>query len=295
MKIIPSESAQNAQSPAIMVSIVCITYNQEAYLSQALDSFVSQQTTFPIEIIVHDDASTDRTADILKSYASKYPDLFICIFQKENQYSKGVHIWGNITFPAARGKYIALCEGDDYWTDSLKLQKQVDLLESNQDYASSFHNAKIRYEDKSYDDKLFCSGFVNQQVFTTKDIILENWFSPTASVLFRKVSLPDYPNWALKGYNWDLTLQLLLSTNGNSVYIDEVMSVYRKNALNSLSTIKRSVAFHRNNLIALLRNFNVYTRYRYCHIIYWRIFIFYCLTLKDIIFGIIFKPRSDKQ
>ena len=118
-----------------LVSILCDTFNHEKYISQALDGFIMQQTSFPFEIIVHDDASTDNTAQIIREYELKYPDLFVPIYQTENQFSKPeVNIWTDITFPKARGKYIALCEGDDYWTDPLKLQKQVDFLEENPEY-----------------------------------------------------------------------------------------------------------------------------------------------------------------
>lgn len=273
----------------IMVSIVCITYNQEAYLAKTLESFIAQKTSFPIEIIVHDDASTDGTADILRSYENKYPNLFTCIYQDVNQYSKGVHIWADITFPKARGKYIALCEGDDYWTDPLKLQKQVNLLEDDIENSICFHNAQIVYEDNSDADKLFCVNIKHKQVFKTNDIILKNWFCPTASILFRKTALPVYPEWARKGINWDLTLHLLLSTSGNSIYIDEVMSVYRKNAINSLSSIKRNFSFHRNNLITLFLNFNKHTNYKHWCIILYRVLNLKYLTIKDILVSSIYQ------
>lgn len=110
-----------------LVSICCITYNQENYIRDAIEGFLMQRTTFPIEIIIHDDASTDNTAKVVNEFAEKHPDLIVPIYQTINQYSQGIKPWPNFVFPRARGKYIALCEGDDYWTDPLKLQKQVDL------------------------------------------------------------------------------------------------------------------------------------------------------------------------
>ena len=121
-----------------IVSICCITYNHENYIRDAIEGFLMQKTTFPIEIIIHDDASTDKTAEIVKSYAEKHPDLILPILQAENQYSKGIPI-STYAYPKARGKYIAFCEGDDYWTDPYKLQKQVDFLESNPDCSWCFH------------------------------------------------------------------------------------------------------------------------------------------------------------
>ena len=128
---------------APLVSIGCITYNHAPYIRQCLEGFLMQKTTFPFEIIINDDCSTDGTTEIVKEYADKYPDLIIPIFHEENQYQKGVRgIYAKFVYPKVRGKYIALCEGDDYWIDPLKLQKQVDFLESHLDYGlihSYFH------------------------------------------------------------------------------------------------------------------------------------------------------------
>ena len=118
-----------------LVSICCITYNHEPYIRDCLDGFVMQRTNFPFEVLIHDDASTDRTADIIREYEAKYPDIVKPIYQTENQFSKGVSLSMTLNYPRARGKYIAKCEGDDYWVDPLKLQKQFDFLESHPDYS----------------------------------------------------------------------------------------------------------------------------------------------------------------
>ncbi len=119
-----------------LVSIICTTYNHDLFIEDCLEGLVNQRTDFSFEIIVHDDASSDNTISILKSYESKYPYLFKNIYQKENQYSNNnINIWTDIMFPRAKGKYIAICEGDDYWVDSYKLQKQVDFLEQNPSYS----------------------------------------------------------------------------------------------------------------------------------------------------------------
>ena len=126
-----------------MVSIVCDVYNHEPYLRDCLEGLVMQKTDFLFEILIHDDASTDKSAEIIREYMNKYPSLFKHIFQKENQYSKGVGIWCEIQFPRARGRYIAICEGDDYWTDPLKLQKQVDFMEAHPDFSVCFHPVMV--------------------------------------------------------------------------------------------------------------------------------------------------------
>lgn len=127
----------------VMVSICCIVYNHESYIRQCLDGFIMQKTNFVYEIVIHDDASTDKTAEIIREYEAKYPNIIKPIYQKENQYSKGIQISATYNLPRAKGKYIALCEGDDYWTDPLKLQKQVDFLEINLEYSGCVHQATI--------------------------------------------------------------------------------------------------------------------------------------------------------
>jgi len=120
-----------------LVTISCITYNHEKYIRDAIESFLAQQTSFPIEILIHDDASTDKTTNIIREFEQKHPDLIFPLYQTENQYSKGVKP-EKINQDRARGKYLAYCEGDDYWPDPLKLQKQVDFLEANPDYSLTY-------------------------------------------------------------------------------------------------------------------------------------------------------------
>ncbi len=117
-----------------LVSICCLAYNHEFFIRKCIDGFLMQKTNFPIEILIHDDASTDKTADIIREYEAKYPDIIKPIYQVENQYPKVTWFSGTYQYPRAKGKYIASCEGDDYWTDPYKLQKQVDFLEENAEY-----------------------------------------------------------------------------------------------------------------------------------------------------------------
>jgi glycosyltransferase involved in cell wall biosynthesis len=126
----------------VMVSICCVTYNHEKFIRDAIEGFLMQKTTSPIEIIIHDDASTDNTADIVREYEKKYPELIKPIYQKENQYSKRINSPLNFVWQKCSGKYIATCEGDDYWTDPYKLQKQIDFLETNEDFIVTFTNCQ---------------------------------------------------------------------------------------------------------------------------------------------------------
>lgn len=128
----------------ILVSVCCCTYNHEPYIRDCLEGFVKQKTDFPVEYIIHDDASTDKTRIIIQEYAESYPDRIKPILQTENQYSQGVDPCTHIVLPSARGKYIALCEGDDYWTDTLKLQKQIDYLEKHEEVGLCYTDYCIR-------------------------------------------------------------------------------------------------------------------------------------------------------
>lgn len=218
----------------MMVSISCLSYNQAPYIRQCLDSFLMQQTDFPFEILIHDDASTDGTIAIIEEYASKYPDKIFPIIQTENQFSKGVRgIMAKYNFPRAKGKYIALCEGDDYWTDPQKLQKQVDFLEGNPNFSLCFHDARDIFQDGSVAEKTYCSP-LKKQVFTTQDIV--GFINiPTVSVMFRN-SLATYKESCLLTPIGDWPLYMLLSKFGNFYFIKEEMGMYRKHSagINSL-------------------------------------------------------------
>ena len=133
-----------------LVSICTTTYQHSRYIRQTLDSFLSQKTDFPFEILVHDDCSSDGTAEILQEYARRYPGIVLPLFETENQYSKGVPINETFNFPRARGKYIALCEGDDFWCDEGKLQAQADYMESHPDCTFCFTNGYIVEESQSF-------------------------------------------------------------------------------------------------------------------------------------------------
>ncbi|WP_173468726.1 glycosyltransferase [Fibrobacter succinogenes] len=170
-----------------LVSIKCMTYNHEKYIAQAIDGFLMQQTTFPFEVLIHDDASTDKTATIIRDYESRFPNIIKGIYEKENQYKLDKH--HEKIDALISGKYIAVCEGDDYWTDPNKLQLQVDFLESHPDYTLCFHAAEIKKEDS-----LFCHSealYVQDKEYTV-DELLDNWIAPTASFVFRREIL-DYP------------------------------------------------------------------------------------------------------
>ncbi len=240
----------------VLVSICCITYNHEKYIRDAIEGFLIQKTTFPFEIIIHDDASTDNTQKIIREYSNK-ENRIVSILRKTNIKSTGVPVFP-FTFQKAKGKYIALCEGDDYWTDSLKLQKQVDFLEANLEFSLCFHNAKVIYEDKKKQPHSFVH--LEKTTFNIVDIIISPWFIPTQSILFRREYLV-FPEWFKYVYNGDLALQLIYALKGNFYYLDEIMSVYRKHGTSAGAT--HSNSFIKLKIIEALTYFNQYTHFEY--------------------------------
>lgn len=209
----------------IMISVVCITYNHEPYIRSALDGFVMQKTSFAFEVLVHDDASTDNTAEIIREYEQKYPNLIKGIYEKENQYSQGHDFIGTEIMPRIKGDYIAFCEGDDYWTDPLKLQKQFDALQAHPEVDICAHNAAwvrdgktIGHTNRSKVDTLFDTSAV---------IIGGGGFVDTATLVFRCRIWENCPEFFDALPFLDYTMQILGSLRGGMLYLADCMSVTR--------------------------------------------------------------------
>lgn len=214
----------------MMVSVLCQAYNHEKYITECLESLVSQKVDFQYEILVHDDASTDKTADIIRDFEQKYPDLIKPIYQKINQWSIGNRVLTGIQFPRCTGKYVAICEGDDYWVDSLKLQKQVNYMESNPDCTMSFHNAIEHWSDNRKEDSVFSN--ITDRVYSGPEIY-KDWIVPTASVVFRRSILMSQYSDCLSDSHFiykDIVLFLLAAKCGQVVGMKDIMSVYRRHA-----------------------------------------------------------------
>lgn len=210
----------------ILLSVVCTAYNHEKYIRDALEGFVSQKTNFKYEVLVHDDASTDNTANIIKEYEQRYPEIIKPIYQQVNQYSKGVRIINDVLVPIAKGKYLAFCEGDDYWCDCNKLQKQVEVLESSQNYVACVHNTNFLYMTSNneiikyptidrilkLDDCVMCGG---QSFHTSSLVVRKSVYQNKPSFTFSVEGVGDYPN------------SIYYALCGSIYYIGKVMSVYR--------------------------------------------------------------------
>lgn len=208
-----------------LVSVVCTTYNHQDYIEEALKGFLMQQTDFPVEIIVHDDASTDNTAEIIRKYEESHPHLFCNIYQSENQYSKGADIWEELFVKKCRGKYIAICEGDDFWTDPLKLQKQVAFLETHPDYGIVYGKAKYYVQSTGRFSQTF--GWKTEGLYA----LLKGNVVPTLTVCFCKGLYVDYlktirpqeQKWKMGDY----PIWLWIAGNKKAGFMDETQGVYR--------------------------------------------------------------------
>ena len=221
------------EKSSCMVSILCTAYNHEEYIAQTLDSFLSQQTDFPFEILVSDDASTDGTAEIIRDYALRYPGVVRAFLMKENFFSKGGNFYTEYFFPNARGKYICICEGDDYWCDDSRLQRQVDFLEGHPDYSACVHNTMLHFCDGSAPDRPLLDHGEDRDL--PMELILAGAAKSyhTSSFTARAEILKDTQDFYHVAYRYGFTDQanaLWLRLNGKIRYLDRVMSVYRINS-----------------------------------------------------------------
>lgn len=236
-----------------LLSVCLITYNHEKYIKEAIDGVLMQKVNFAWELIIADDFSTDGTREILFEYKKKYPDFIKLILQEKNV-GPAKNWMDLITYP--KSDYIAYFEGDDYWTDSNKLQKQVDFMEANIKYSFCFHNAE-RFNCKTGLTNPFNLN-LKTGAYTTKDLLFKNWIVPSASLLYRNNCLPNpLPEWFYITNNGDLALELVLSIKGNLYYFDEKWSVYRLYAINSITASKQNPIKYYSNLLLLFRNISI--------------------------------------
>lgn len=204
-----------------LVSICMIAYNHEPFISQAIEGVLAQKTNFSIELVIGEDNSSDGTKEICLEYQQKYPEILRVLPRAKNL---GMMLNFIDALENCSGKYIALCEGDDYWTDPLKLQKQIDFLEANPNFAVCFHRAKVKYEG---DDAKFYYTNLNQKEVTTFEDLAADSFILTHTCVFRNNLQTDLPAWFMESPVGDYPLHLLNAQRGKIKFFPEAMGVYR--------------------------------------------------------------------
>lgn len=254
-------AAPGASAGAVTVSVAIVTYNHERFIAQALDSVLAQQTDFPFEVVVGEDCSTDATREIVREYQQRFPDTIRLLAHPRN-----VGTLRNFVATLARctGTYIALLDGDDYWTAPRKLQLQVDFLEAHPDYAICFHNAAIAHGQDAAGDETVCPA--DQKETSSTVDLLRSLFVPTSSVVLRRAACPELPDWIHDlNTSGDWTLLTLASQHGAIGYINQVMSVYRIHPSGLWS--RQSPAWRLREIIRFYEYINPHLRFRYDRIV----------------------------
>ncbi len=257
-----------------VVSICCTTYNHENYITEAIDGFLIQETGFPFEIVIRDDCSTDETAKIIKLYVDKFPNIIKPIYESENQFSKGIKPMP-VVYKKAVGKFFALCEGDDYWTDPLKLQKQVDFLESNDDYVITYASVEAFDENGEIED------YIGGATHDLDSVELQKAFSiNTLTVCFRNVIKEVPPEFQCTRFG-DLFLWSLLGAYGKGKFLKDIKPArYRVHDGGIFSRKKKGEIFEMQHLTSLsLYSYYLRTKNNYLRDFFYRNSIYYSFLL----------------
>ncbi len=252
----------------IKVSVICTAYNHEKFIEKSLKSVLSQKTNFDFEIIVHDDASDDGTADIIMNYYNRFPDKIVPIIQKENQYSKGINVFSTYIVPKAKGKYIAFLECDDFWCDDSKLQKQYDYMEKNLNCSMCVHNT-YKYNLMNDNKQLF-NNWDNVHILTKEDVFM-GWNVHFSAYFLRK-NTRVYVKEFEKYWCGDFVILCWFFYQGEIVCLPEVMSVYNYNNTQGMTYTyymrdKKIQIDRENERIEFLKKYDALTQGKYRKII----------------------------
>lgn len=263
----------------VMVSICCAVYNHLPYLKKAIDGFLAQETTFEYEIIINDDVSTDGSRELLREYQQRYPDRLRVLFQEENQYSRGKKPFWDILVPEVQGKYIAICEGDDCWVDSHKLQKQFNIMERETSCVFCVHkvrdvNPDGELSDNTYPPEQLEEGLISQYDFIKMLFAPSRYWFHTSSFFFRTSEVKKfngaYPQFIKQAGVGDVPLTWLLASRGNIFYVNSEMSHYRRDVDGSWSNRMQEREYRKNmtrKQLESLKSYNAFTKYRYNELI----------------------------
>lgn len=244
-----------------LVSIHLLTYNHAKFIAQSIESVVNQQTSFPFEIVIGDDHSTDGTSQIVDQYAAQYPDLIKVVRGKTNggPQPNSIRILEN-----SQGKYMAALEGDDYWIDPLKLQKQADFMEQNPDFAICFTNTRVEFFENNEEPYLLNSN-IEKDVFELKDLIAETevWFMGTATLFYTMSSIFPVQPWFHKTKSGDIPMIMLAARHGKIKYLPDVTAAYRRHAAGASNTDHKDDAKFLENRIMMYTNLDKDTGYKF--------------------------------
>lgn len=258
----------------VLVTVICLAFNHEKYVAQALEGTVNQETDFRYEVLVHDDASTDKTAEIIREYEQKYPEIIHAIYQKENQYSQNVDVYAEFLSKIAQGKYIALCEGDDLWCDTHKLQMQVEAMQQNPGCKMSVHAVAEVNSSGIATGAVFPKVQLKTGVLSSREFLSigKEYNFQTSSYMFDaenfwqyKLNVPDFAKECDVG---DELYMLYFAQLGDVYFIDRVMSHYRRGVAGSWSDAQRrgkirENARHHELMVGVLKKYDQYTNHKY--------------------------------
>lgn len=272
----------------IMVSVIIVAYNHEKYIREAIEGVLNQTTTFRYELIVHDDASTDHTPEIIREYEKKYPDIIKTIFEEENQFQYGK--LGDLFFDSRiQGKYLALCDGDDYWTDKEKLQKQVHFLETHDEYSMCIHNAEKL--DCMTGERKILDTFPEDGTYSQKEQILAGLgtdYPASASYVLRAGLIKNMPRFFIESRVLDYPVRQFYASCGKIYYFKKPMSVYRVSTLKSyMSATKDDQTFYNDytvEMINFFEKFNQYTEKKFDNILQEKIisdYLGFCTSITE--------------
>ena len=244
-----------------LVSVHLLTYNHAKFIAQSIESVVNQKTDFPFEIIIGDDCSTDGTSQIVNQFAAKYPQLIKVVRGEKNggPQPNSIRILEN-----CHGKYMAALEGDDYWIDPLKLQKQADFMEQNPDFAICFTNTKVEFFEGDQEPYLLNSA-IEKDVFELKDLIAETevWFMGTATLFYTMTSIFPVQPWFPKTKSGDIPMIMLAARHGKIKYLADVTAAYRRHTAGASNTDHKDDAVFLKNRIMMYTNLDKDTDYKF--------------------------------
>lgn len=250
------------------VTVYCLAFNHEQYIGKTLQGFLEQEVSIPFHVIVHDDASTDGTRQVIQEYVSRRPELFTVILQEENQYSKKIPIYNTFIEPRITTKYCCICEGDDYWSDPHKIQLQYEYLEAHPECSMCVHNTERIDADGNSLRQPF-SLLEEDRDYTAADVIEAGpgGLFHTTSYMYRTEQRKQMPDCYAVPDVGDYPLSIFMSTQGHIHYIAQTMSMYRVNAKGSwsLRVEQKADAYlaHLRRLIAMLDRVDGYTERKY--------------------------------